>query len=84
MGAKAEKGQRMSAQIGKGLSKKRGVREERALQEAIEAGMVSKKGRGKAKRAAAEAGRDKGLMELGGSYRNGMLRVKGLNKKKAP
>jgi hypothetical protein len=76
LGARAEKGPRMTARIGLGLSKKRGERESRALAEAIAAGMAKAKGRGKARRAEAAAARDPGLMELGKGWRGGLLRMK--------
>eukprot|EP00798_Chlamydomonas_sp_ICE-L_P003993 gene3993-14073_t len=76
IGAKAEKGPRMGSKIGMGIAKKRLEREEKALQEAIAAGHVKKKGIGKKKREEKEKNRDKGLMEAGQNFKGGVLRLK--------
>lgn len=81
-------GQRTAACIGKGVAKKAGQRQARALQEAIQAGMARAKG-GKKKRqqaAAPAGGRPKsaggeGLQELGGTFRNGVLKMKSPQRK---
>lgn len=44
--------------------------------------MVKKKGAGKQTKAPDVKGQDTGLQELQGSFRNGMLRVKGLQTKR--
>ncbi len=61
-----------------GVAKKQQEREQRALQEAIDVGMVQLKGLGKKKRRAKEAERraDRGLAEDNGLFRNGKLLVK--------
>ncbi len=51
LGAKADKGPRTAASIGKGMARVGAKREAKALEEAIEAGMVQRKGLGKKKRA---------------------------------
>lgn len=76
LGAKEEKRPRMSAKIGTGIKKKGDERESRRLEEMYQAGMLQRKGTGKKKRRDKERERDKGLMELGGSFRGGMLKVK--------
>lgn len=60
------------------MAKKQSERQVRAVEEAIAAGMLSRKGLGKQKkRTEAQQRRkaDRGLMEDGGSFRKGMLRV---------
>ena len=78
LGARPEKGPRTAASIGIGMAKKRKKREAAALEEAIAAGMVQRKGMGKKVRRKKEAnkrssGIDRGLMEDGGAFRNGVL-----------
>lgn len=51
VGAKAEAAPRTALSIGKGMAQVAAKRQARALEEAIEAGMVSRKGLGKKKRA---------------------------------
>lgn len=58
------------------MAKKAAQREARALEQAIDAGMVKRKGLGKKKREEKRKSLDRGLMEDGGAFRNGMLRVK--------
>ena len=62
------------------MAKKQQEREQRALQDAIDVGMVQLKGLGKKKRRAKEAERraDRGLVEDNGLFRNGKLLVKAL------
>mmetsp|Transcript_36080 Transcript_36080/g.102140 ORF Transcript_36080/g.102140 Transcript_36080/m.102140 type:complete len:358 (-) Transcript_36080:690-1763(-) len=80
IGAKIEKGPRMAAMIGKGMAKKQSVRSARALEDAIEAGMVQRKALGKKKMrekaAAAVKERNPGLGDpMGSKFRNGTLHV---------
>lgn len=77
LGAAPTKGPRIPASIGLGMAKKQKKREAAALEAAIDAGMVSRKGLGKARRRADEkkGRRDRGLLEDGGALRNGVLRV---------
>lgn len=56
MGAAAEKRPRMPAKVGLGIARKAKQREAKALAEAIAAGMVQSKGRGKKLRAAQDKG----------------------------
>ena len=60
LGASVEKGPRHPAGIGKGLAKAAAKREAKALQEAIDAGLVKVKGRGK------KIKREKGAERKGG------------------
>lgn len=79
LGAAPTKKPRIPASIGLGMAKKQKQREAAALEAAIDAGMVSRKGLGRAKRRAedkAGARRDRGLLEDRGALRNGVLRVK--------
>ncbi|KAG2442548.1 hypothetical protein HXX76_002634 [Chlamydomonas incerta] len=80
VGAKADTAPRTALSIGKGMAQVAAKRQARALEEAIEAGMVSRKGLGKKKRATAAKNRDRGLMEAGPSFKNGILRVKPMAK----
>ncbi|GIL42960.1 hypothetical protein Vafri_778 [Volvox africanus] len=80
LGAKADTAPRIAASIGKGIAKAAAKRQARALEEAIETGMVQRKGLGKKKRALKAKNRDRGLMEVGTSFKNGVLRVKPLKK----
>jgi len=57
------------------MAKKRAKRDAAALEEAIASGMVQKKGMGKKKRAQKQKEIDRGLMEDGGAFRNGVLKV---------
>lgn len=57
------------------MAKKQKKRAAVAMEEAVAAGMVRVKGSGKKKRAEKRAGLDKGLMEDGGAYRGGVLKV---------
>lgn len=82
IGAQIEKGPRVPAFISKGMAKKQNEREERALAEGIASGMVKQKGLGKKKKreqrrnSSRGGGMDGGgLMEDGGKFRNGVLRV---------
>ncbi len=50
LGAKAEKGPRMPAFMGKGIAAARQTREARQLEEAMQAGMVKRKGFSKKKK----------------------------------
>ncbi|KXZ56751.1 hypothetical protein GPECTOR_1g677 [Gonium pectorale] len=83
VGAKADTAPRTALSIGKGMAKMASKRQARALEEAIETGMVQRKGLGKKKRALQAKNRDRGLMEAGPSFRNGVLRVKPLKKQRA-
>jgi hypothetical protein len=58
------------------MAKKQAQRADRALQEGIAAGMIKQKGMGKKKRREKAKGLDRGLMEDGGAFRPGILRVK--------
>lgn len=75
LGAKKAKSVKMPANMAIGMAKKRAKREAVALEEAIASGMVQKKGMGKKKRAEKQKGLDRGLMEDGGAFRNGVLKV---------
>ena len=57
-----------------GIAKKQAERQQKAREEAIASGMLTLKGSGKSKR---RSDVDKGLAEDGGSFKGGMLRVKG-------
>lgn len=72
--AVSQKPGRCSAAIGKGIAKKQAERQQKAREEAIASGMLTLKGSGKSKR---RSDVDKGLGEDGGSFKGGMLRVKG-------
>jgi hypothetical protein len=81
LGAKRQKGVRIPANIGLGMAKKSAQREQRALEESIAAGMVSRKAlASKKKREKKSGGVDRGLNEDMGSFRNGVLRVSHGNK----
>ncbi|GFR41046.1 hypothetical protein Agub_g1480 [Astrephomene gubernaculifera] len=80
LGAKADTAPRTAASIGKGMARVAAKRQARALEEAIETGMVQRKGMGKKKRADRAKNRDRGLMEAGPGFKNGVLRVKPLQK----
>ena len=75
LGARKVKGVKIPANIGLGMAKKKAQRDAVALEEAIAAGMVKRKGMGKKKRAEKRGNVDRGLMEDGGSFRKGVLRV---------
>lgn len=81
LGVKQEKGPAMSAKIGHGIAKKRAKREAEVLEEAIAAGMVKRKGLGKKKRREKRGGLDRGLVEDGGAFAGGVLRVTQKNRK---
>lgn len=66
---------RIPASIGIGMAKKKAEREARALEEAIAAGMVKRKGMGNKKKREQKANIDRGLAEDGGAFRNGVLKV---------
>eukprot|EP00775_Hariotina_reticulata_P012645 gene12645-12773_t len=76
LGASADKAPRTPAKIGLGMASKAKQREAAALQEAIAAGMIKAKGRGKKLRAQKEKQREKGLMEAGPGFKNGVLRLR--------
>lgn len=60
------------------MARNQAERERKEQEHAIAAGMLQVKGSGKKKRRAAEKGpRDRGLMEDGGAFHNGILRVRG-------
>ena len=63
-----------------GMARKRAERERQALEEAIDAGLLQRKGLGKKRRRAAAAARSRGgaagLREDNGSFRGGVLRVR--------
>ncbi|GLI69022.1 hypothetical protein VaNZ11_013561, partial [Volvox africanus] len=61
LGAKAATAPRTAASMGKGLVKNAAKRQARALEEAIETGMVQRKGLSKKKRALKAKNRDRGL-----------------------
>ena len=65
-----------------GMAKKRAEREQRATEEAIASGMLKLKGSGKRRRQASD-GDNRGLVEDGGLFKNGMLRIKGALEKTA-
>lgn len=87
IGAKPEKGPRIAAVIGKGMAKKQVERSEKALEEAINAGLVQRKGSKKLKQSLVTGGGSKprkggksggggGLNEgLGGRFKDGVLHV---------
>lgn len=76
LGAKKQKGVKISARIGHGMAKKSAQREQRALDQAIAAGMVSRKAlASKKRREMKKQGVDRGLNEDMGSFRHGVLRV---------
>lgn len=76
LGAKKQKGVRISARIGHGMAKKSAQREERALEESIASGMVSRKSlASKKRRDLKKMGVDRGLNEDMGTFKNGVLRV---------
>eukprot|EP00884_Botryococcus_braunii_P006757 jgi/Botrbrau1/16082/Bobra.7_2s0053.1 len=80
-----DKGQRIPKGLGKQMAKCRADRERKEQEQAVAAGMLQVKGSGKRKRRAVGKGRlDRGLMEDGGAYRNGVLRLKGGPSKKVP
>lgn len=58
-----------------GMAKKRKKREAIAFEEAVEAGMVKRKGSGKRKRMQKLAEIDRGLMEDGGAFKSGVLKL---------
>ena len=60
---------------GAGMAKKQAARDQRAHEEAIASGMIKLKGSGKKR--AAPTSIEKGLLEDGGLFKAGMLRVKG-------
>lgn len=67
------------------MAKNQAERERKEQEHAIAVGMVQVKGSGKKKKRAAEkAPRDRGLMEDGGAFRNGILRLRGAASKGAP
>ena len=77
LGAKKQKGVRISARIGHGMARKSAQREQRALEEAIASGMVSRKAlASKKRREIKKQGVDRGLNEDMGSFRNGILKIK--------
>jgi len=57
------------------MAKKRKKREALAFEEAVEAGMVKRKGSGKRKRLQKSTGIDRGLMEDGGAFKSGVLKL---------
>ncbi len=59
-----------------GMAKKAAQREARALEEAIDAGMVKRKGLGRKKREEKRKSLDRGLMEDRGTFKAGIMRVK--------
>jgi hypothetical protein len=60
------------------MAKAQAERDRKAREEAITTGMLKVKGTGKKKkRVASKMGFDRGLMEDGGAFRNGVLRLKG-------
>ena len=58
------------------MAKKAAQREERALEEAIAAGMVSRKSLASKKRREKKSSMSRGLNEDRGSFKNGVLRVR--------
>lgn len=77
IGVRAEKRPMMPLSIGLGLAKKKAERRGRAQEEAIASGMVQQKGLGKKKRREKSAllrkqGR---LLEDGGAFRGGVMKV---------
>ena len=74
LGAKVAKGIQVPASIAIGMAKKRKKREAVALEQAIEAGMIKKKGMGKKKRME-KTSFEHGLMEDGGAFKAGVLRL---------
>ncbi|KAK9826833.1 hypothetical protein WJX81_005441 [Elliptochloris bilobata] len=81
LNARAEKAPRTVAAIGLGMAKKRTERERQAQEDAIDAGLLQRKGLGKKRRRAALAactgarGGAAGLREDNGAFRGGVLRV---------
>lgn len=81
LGAKKKKGARIPASIGIGMAKKAAQREKRALEQAIAAGMVSRKAASK-KSEQGKNGIDRGLNEDMGAFKGGVLRIKRGTKRK--
>jgi len=86
IGAKPEKGPRIAAMIGKGMAKKQVERGAKALEEAINAGLVQRKGSGKLRKSLVPGSKPRkgkggggaggGLNEkLGGHFKDGVLHV---------
>lgn len=75
LGSKAPKGMQVPASIAIGMAKKRKKREAVALEQAVEAGMIKKKGMGRKKRMEKRYMFEHGLMEDGGAFKAGVLRL---------
>ena len=80
-GVAEDKRPRTPARIGVGMAKAAKEREKKAFEEAVAAGMASRKGHGKKRRAAEAKARDRGLMEAGAAFKNGVLRADKLVKR---
>lgn len=75
LGGKIAKPPRMPANIGKGVAKKRAEREQKAQELAYEMGMASRKGSGKDKKHERYRNMERGLEELGDSWKGGVLKI---------
>lgn len=83
LGAKKKKGARIPASIGIGMARKAAQREKRALEQAIAAGMVSRKS-ASTRREQGKSDIDRGLNEDRGAFKAGVLRInRGATKSKA-
>ncbi|GAB4822350.1 hypothetical protein N2152v2_009396 [Parachlorella kessleri] len=76
LGGRAQKSPRIPAKIGLGMAKKAAQRDARALEEAIDAGMVKRKGLGRKKREEKRQSLDRGLMEDKGAFKGGIMKVR--------
>lgn len=75
LGAKKQKGVKISARIGHGMAKKSAQREKKVLEEALASGMVSRKSLASKKRRDMKKNVDRGLNEDMGSFRHGVLNI---------
>jgi hypothetical protein len=81
LGARRQKGVRVPASIGTGMAKKSAWREQRAIDEAIASGMVSRKAIATKKKRALKderVGKDRGLFEDNGLFnpKSGVMRIR--------
>jgi len=84
LGAKPEKGHRIPASIGKIMAKNRAERSKKALEEAINCGMIQRKGLGKKRRAAERAKSARPSEDFGVKLKNGILHAKPPARKSTP
>ena len=59
-----------------GMAKKAAQRDARALEDAVDAGMVKRKGLGRKKREEKRQSLDRGLMEDRGAFKGGIMKVR--------